>query len=72
MKVTPEDYAAMQEAITDMPAGASERARWDALWRAVDAGRLPWSILKPYLDAHIDTALRKISREATTRAERTT
>ena len=63
MKVTQEDYAIMQEAITDMPTEATERQRWDALWRAVDAGRLNYSLFRPYYDAHIDTALRKISRE---------
>ena len=63
MKVTKEDYATMREAITDLPEGANERERWDALWRAVDAGRLDYSMFRPYYDDHIDTALRAISRE---------
>ena len=65
MKVSQEDYAAMAEAITDMPAEPTMRERWDALWRAVDAGRLSYDTLRPYLDDHIDTALRRIGRSTT-------
>jgi hypothetical protein len=61
MKVTTEDYNRLQSAIVDMPAEASERERWDALWRAVDSGRIGYDIFKPYHDSHIDTALRRIA-----------
>ena len=61
MRVTGEDYAMMVAAITDMPPEATERQRWDALWRAVDAKRLDYSLFRPYYDSHIDTALRRIS-----------
>lgn len=63
MKVTDTDYATMRDAITDMPAAATERQRWDALWRAVDAGRLDYGLFRPYFDSHVDTALRRIARE---------
>jgi len=63
MRVTPEDYAVIREAITDMPKDASERERWDAMWRAVDADRLEFMVLSPYNDSHIDTALRRMSHD---------
>ena len=62
MKITTDDYTTIATAITDMPEGASMRQRWDALWRAVDAGRLDYGTLKPYNDDHIDTALRRIAQ----------
>lgn len=60
MKMKDNDYATMRQAVTDMPPNPTERERWDALWRAVDSGRLSWDILHGYQDAHIDTALRAI------------
>jgi hypothetical protein len=39
------------------------RYRWDAMWDAVDAGRMPFPYEWNYTDAHIDTALRKLQSE---------
>lgn len=66
MKVTPTDLDMMRQAITDMPPNADMRERWDSLWRAVDAGRMNYTDLNDYLDDHIDTALRRISKDDTT------
>lgn len=63
MKVTRADYELLRERVRDIPAGANERERWDALWRAVDNGSLDYGVLRPYQDAHIDTALRRLAWE---------
>lgn len=64
MKINPIMLEALAKAIPDMPANATVRQRWDALWRAVDAGR--WDVGTFYKagmdDNHIDTALRRIAK----------
>ncbi len=62
MKVTPEDLATLTEGIGEIPPNATMRERWDALWVAVDSGKVDWDVLLPYQDAHIDTALRVIAK----------
>jgi hypothetical protein len=46
-----------------MPVNASERQRWDAMWRAVDAGAFDVGAFYTagMNDDHIDTALRRIA-----------
>lgn len=67
MRVTPEDYQTIRGPVlahyAEDPEHSDERVRWDSLWRALQAGDLSWDILNPYLDTHIDTALRRIQRE---------
>ena len=64
MKVTKDTYTIMAKAIAAyMPAGATERQRWDAMWRAVDGGWLDYRTMAGYQDTHIDTALRRISKD---------
>jgi len=61
MKFSKDDYNTVAQAIgNDMPLDATERQRWDSLWRAVDSGKLDFAVLRPYLDAHIGTALRHV------------
>ena len=62
MKITPTDLATLVEGIGELSPNATERQRWDALWVAVDSGKINWDILQPYQDAHIDTALRVIAK----------
>jgi len=66
MKMSQPHYLRLKRSITDMPANANMRERWDAMWRAVDARRLTYEFLKLYNDDHIDTALRRINKEQTT------
>lgn len=65
MKITKADFATIRAAVGPLPAACTERERWDALWRAVDSGKLSYSVLEPYADAHIDTALRAIAASIT-------
>ena len=64
MKVSHQHYTALQAAIANQPRPTSSdmRARWDALWLAVDTGKVQWNDFKEYNDDHIDTALRQIFR----------
>ena len=62
MRVTEADYRELRARV-EISRGASELERWNALWSAVDNGRLDYGFLRPYHDSHIDTALRRISRE---------
>ena len=62
MRVSETDYQELRGAL-EISRGASERERWDSLWSAIDRGALDYELLRPYLDSHIDTALRAISRE---------
>ena len=74
MKFTADDYATLESAVLpymklSLVANYTEevsnlRRRWDALWAATGTGALPWSVLSGYLNAHIDTALRKVERIA--------
>jgi hypothetical protein len=66
MKISPIVLEALAKAIAahgGMPANATTRQRWDAMWRAVDAGA--WDVSAFYKadmnDDHIDTALRRIA-----------
>jgi hypothetical protein len=57
------------ERVGGMPPNATERQRWDALWKASHAGVLNLSMFYSagFDDDHIDTALRDISRTWTPR-----
>ena len=65
MKITPDDYQSLSDAVAPIMRrhhniGWTERARWDALW----ASKFPVNTLYHYLnDDHVDTALRRISRD---------
>ena len=63
MKVTPEHLAILTKGIETMPPNATKRQRWDTLWLAIDVGKVEWSVINDYKDAHIDTALRAIAKE---------
>jgi len=68
MKIPQHVYAELKAAIAatgGVPPNANERERWDALWRAVDAGLFDVTVVysMPGNDDHIDTALRRIARE---------
>ena len=64
MKMSPELYATLKIAVGHIPANATMRQRWDAMWRAHDAGGL--NVMAFYnaglTDDHIDTALRSVAR----------
>ncbi len=69
MKIPTTDYERLSKAVSPyMPPNANERERWDALWRAVDeSGYESWRLYGPGIhDSHVDTALRRISREKAT------
>jgi hypothetical protein len=42
---------------------SEERFRWDMMWQSIDNGFTPKSVIAPYHDNHIDTALKQIIKE---------
>ncbi len=62
MKMSKETFAKLAEAV-NVPQGATERQRWDALWQAVDARRITYhEVFRGLHDDHVDTALRRLAR----------
>jgi hypothetical protein len=62
MKMGAALFRRLESAIDSLPAGASERDRWDSFWRACDAGLINCHDFygAGLDDSHIDTALRRI------------
>ena len=66
MKITDNDYAALQDQVLPYMKGDTMRERWDALWES-EGGRYNLQLKALYdaglHDSHIDTALRRIQKD---------